>query len=98
MIDEKTVRHIAQLAKIGLAEREVPKFAKELSAILEYVKVLSRYDTKDVIPAAHITGLENCGRSDDPKDAPLPHIARDFLEKQAPQTQNGFVVVPRVIE
>jgi len=97
MIDAKTVQHIAHLARIGVSHNDIAQLAKELSAILDYVKELDRYDTSGVDPVAHVTGLENRGRKDDSKQALLPRIDEGMLEGQAPKTQNGFVVVPRVL-
>ncbi|OHA47666.1 MAG: hypothetical protein A2806_03560 [Candidatus Terrybacteria bacterium RIFCSPHIGHO2_01_FULL_48_17] len=98
MIDDKTVRHIAHLAHVGLNDNDIGKFSKELSAILEYIKELDRYDTTEVDAIAHATGLENQARKDISKDAALANIKKELLEEQAPKTQNDFVVVPRVIE
>jgi len=58
------VRHIAKLARLTIRDDEVQKFAKELSAILEYIEQLKEVHTNDVEPTAQITGLENITRSD----------------------------------
>jgi len=98
MIDEKLVKHIAHLARIGISEGEVEKFAKELDAILEYVKVLEGANVEGVEPIAHITGRENAMRADDSDETSLPNEDETLLREQAPQIKDGFVMVPRVIE
>lgn len=98
MIDEKLVKHIAHLARIGISESEVEKFAKELDAILEYVKVLEGANVEGVEPIAHIIGRENAMRKDDFDEVSLPNEDKTLLEEQAPKIKDGFVMVPRVIE
>ena len=58
------VRHIAKLARLNLEEKDVEKFAKELSAILSYVEKLQEVDTKKVEPTAQVTGLSSVFRED----------------------------------
>lgn len=58
------VRHIAKLARIEIAEDELEKYAKELSAILDYIEKLKEVKTEGVEPAAQVTGLSNVLRPD----------------------------------
>lgn len=58
------VRHIASLARLTLSEDEVKKFAKELTAILDYVDMLQKVDTKGVEPLKQVTGLASTFRDD----------------------------------
>lgn len=64
MISKKEVKHIASLARIGLEEKEVEKFSKDLSAVLDWIGELEKADVKNVAPIAHITGMENIARDD----------------------------------
>lgn len=67
------VRHIAKLARLRLTENEVERFTTELTAILGYIDMLSEVDTKNVEPAAQVTGLSNALRADEIwNDAPSP--------------------------
>ncbi len=58
------VRHIAKLARLTIRDDEVEKFAKELSAILDYIEKLKEVNTTGVEPMSQITGLKNTTRSD----------------------------------
>ena len=49
-VDENMVRRIANLARIGVSDDEVPGLAKELGAILGFVEQLSELDTDGVKP------------------------------------------------
>jgi aspartyl-tRNA(Asn)/glutamyl-tRNA(Gln) amidotransferase subunit C len=64
MITPEQVKHIAKLARLGLKEDDVEKFAKQLSSIMEYVEKLNEVDVKDVQPTSQVTGLENVMRED----------------------------------
>jgi len=50
MISKQQVQHIAKLARISLTEKEVLKFQKDLSSILDYFEKLKEVDTEKVKP------------------------------------------------
>jgi len=58
------VRHIAKLARLEISDDEVEKYAKELSAILDYVEKLKEVKTDGVEPTAQVTGQANVLRED----------------------------------
>lgn len=64
MLSKKEVEHIAGLARIGLDEKEIEKYAKDLSSILDWIEQLKEVDIEGVEPMAHITGIENVTRND----------------------------------
>lgn len=64
MLSTEEVKHIAKLARLGLENGEVDKFSKQLSDILEYVKLLEEVDTENVEPTSQVTGLMNVSRKD----------------------------------
>ena len=68
MIIKEEVKHIAELARIGLKEKEVDKYQKEMSAILDWVEQLKEVDVTGIEPTAHIAGLKNIVRTDKTDD------------------------------
>lgn len=54
-LDQQTVEHIAELAKLGLSEEEKILFAEQLSAILDYAAMLQRLDTSAIPPTASVS-------------------------------------------
>ncbi len=64
MITPEQVKHIAKLARLGLLDADIEKFAKQLSSIMEYVEKLNEVEVKDVAPTSQVTGLENVMRED----------------------------------
>ena len=52
MILKKEVEHIAKLARLGLTEKEIEKFQRELSKILDYIEKLGDEDESSSSPFA----------------------------------------------
>ncbi len=67
MLNKDQVKHIAKLARLGLTEAEVEKFAPQLSSILEYVAVLEEVNTDKVEGTSQVTGLQSVTRKDEVK-------------------------------
>lgn len=90
----KQVEEIADLARLDLSRAEKERFRDQLSAILDYAERLQGLDTGNVPPTAQVTGLVGVMRDD--------VIAASFTQEEAlanaPQQQDGFVVVPTVLE
>jgi len=59
------VKKIAHLARLGLTDEEIEKFAPQLTDILNYVEMLSEVDTTGVEPTSQVTGLANVTREDE---------------------------------
>ena len=64
MITKEEVQHIAKLARLGLTEKEIEKFQKELSSILDYIEKLKEVDISGIEPTSHSILLENIMRND----------------------------------
>jgi len=64
VLTEEEVKQIAKLARLGLSEAEIKKFAAQLTDILDYVDILNELDTEKVKPTFQVTGLENVERGD----------------------------------
>src|SRR5262249_19474714 len=65
-IDEKTVDHVAALARLALSDAEREQMRSQMSAILEHINVIAEADTSQVPATAHILPLENVMRQDQP--------------------------------
>ncbi|MBN1169081.1 Asp-tRNA(Asn)/Glu-tRNA(Gln) amidotransferase subunit GatA [Candidatus Woesebacteria bacterium] len=75
-INEEKVRHIANLARLSLSDKEVKLFTKQLGAVLEYFEKLDEVDTEGIEPTYQvIDGLENVFRED--------KVGKSFSSKKA---------------
>jgi aspartyl-tRNA(Asn)/glutamyl-tRNA(Gln) amidotransferase subunit C len=93
-VNAKTVRRIAHLARIAVADDEVPHLQEELNAILAFVEQLAAVDVADVEPMTSVTPMAMKQRPDVVTDG---EIAEQIL-RNAPATQDGFFLVPKVVE
>ncbi len=93
-LDEKTVRHVASLARLEITDEEVALFAEQLSKILHYVEQLNELNTDDVEPTAHPLPVTNVMRDDTVRDSYDP----DRALSNAPQRQDSFFQVPKVLD
>ena len=93
-VDDKTVRRIATLARIALAEDQVAPMAQELSGILSWIEQLKEIDVESVPPMTSV--VEHRLRMRD--DVVTEGNQAEALLKNAPETEDHFFVVPRVLE
>ena len=93
-VDDKTVRRIATLARIALAEDQVAPMAQELSGILSWIEQLKEIDVESVPPMTSV--VEHRLRMRD--DVVTEGNQAEALLKNAPETEDHFFVVPRVVE
>lgn len=93
-VDEGTVRRIARLARIAVAEDDVPHLQGELNAILAFVEQLSELDVSGVEPMTSVVPMAMKKRADVVTDGERP---ADILAN-APLSEDGYFLVPKVIE
>ena len=93
-VDPDTVRRIAQLARIAVAEDEVEHLRGELNAILAFVEQLSEVDVEGVEPKTSVIPMEMKTRPDIVTDGGIP----DAILNNAPVAEEHFFVVPKVVE
>jgi aspartyl-tRNA(Asn)/glutamyl-tRNA(Gln) amidotransferase subunit C len=93
-VDPETVRRIAQLARIAVAEHEIEQLRGELNAILAFVEELSEVDVEGVEPMTSVIPMEMKKRPDVVTDGGIA----DAILKNAPAAEEHFFVVPKVVE
>ena len=93
-VDADTVRRIAHLARIAVAEDEVAHLQGELNAILAFVEQLSEVDVSGVSPMTSVTPMKMKMRADEVTDG---GIAAEIV-KNAPASDDNFFLVPKVVE
>jgi aspartyl-tRNA(Asn)/glutamyl-tRNA(Gln) amidotransferase subunit C len=93
-VDSDTLRRIARLARIAVDDQQVAAMEKELNALLAWVEQLSEVDVTGVPPMTSVVAHRLKMRDDIISDG---ERADDIL-KNAPQSENGFFLVPKVVE
>ena len=92
-VTKKDVEHIAELARLRFDESELENFTQELNQILTYVEKLNELDTERVEPLSHPIEGYNIFR----EDKTVTSIPREEALKNAPESNDEFFKVPKVI-
>jgi aspartyl-tRNA(Asn)/glutamyl-tRNA(Gln) amidotransferase subunit C len=93
------VERVAELAHLELTPDESGRMLNDLNAILDYVAELNELDTSGVVPLAQVSELGDAASVTTTRpDQLLPSLDRAVVLSQAPETDQGFFKVPKVIE
>jgi len=93
------VERVAELANVELTADETKAMLHDLNAILDYVATLNELDTSGVVPLAQVSELEGAGgESSLRQDAVVPSLDRKAVMPEAPESDQVFFKVPKVIE
>jgi aspartyl-tRNA(Asn)/glutamyl-tRNA(Gln) amidotransferase subunit C len=93
-VDKNTVRKVARLARIAVPEERLEPMAKELNGILAWIEQLNEVDVEGVEAMTSTVAMELPQREDVVTDGNI----RDQVLANAPKTEDGFFVVPKVVE
>lgn len=93
-VDEATVRRVARLARLRITDEEAKGLEKELSGILDWVDQLNEVDVNGVEPMTRVVPISMKMRDDVVTDGGK---AAD-VTANAPMSEDGFFVVPKVVE
>ncbi|MDD3153812.1 MAG: Asp-tRNA(Asn)/Glu-tRNA(Gln) amidotransferase subunit GatC [Victivallaceae bacterium] len=88
------VRYVAKLARLELAEEEIPHLQKDLESIVGYIAELKEVDVTGIEPTAHAAALTNVWREDRAKSS----FTREEMLANAPGIiDEELIKVPRVL-
>lgn len=93
-VDAQTVRRVAHLARIAVADDEVAALQGELNAILAFVEQLGEVDVGGVEPMTSVMPMVMKMRADVVTDGEMA----DAIIRNAPVREDHFFLVPKVIE
>ncbi|CAA9452156.1 MAG: Aspartyl-tRNA(Asn) amidotransferase subunit C @ Glutamyl-tRNA(Gln) amidotransferase subunit C [uncultured Rubrobacteraceae bacterium] len=92
MISEEEVRHVADLARLGLTDEEVKRMGGQLGAILESIDQIGELDLTDVPPTTNALNLTNVLRPDEPHQC----LPTEEALSTAPDAVDDLFAVPRI--
>ena len=93
-LERKEIQNIAWLARLTIEDRAIAGYTKDLADILALVEQMQSVDTNDIQPLAHPLEIDTQLRPDEVKE----EDQRDRFQKIAPVTEDGYYIVPKVIE
>ena len=93
-IDKDKIKHTAKLARISLDEKKIDNLSKDLSNIFKFIEKLNKANTENVKPLSSILDHSLRSREDKVNDGNI----RDQILENAPNKNDDFFIVPKVIE
>ena len=93
-LDRSTVRTIATLARIRVADDQLDGLAGELNHIIGWVEQLAEVDTDGIAPMTSVAEMTLAERGDVVDDGGIP----DAVTANAPDPAGPFYAVPKVVE
>jgi len=93
-LTEDDVTRIAHLARIEISDDDRRAMLAQLNDIFAMIEKMQRIDTTGVAPMAHPLGGQQRLREDRVTEAD----ARERNMKNAPRSEDGLFLVPRVVE
>ena len=93
-VDADTVRRVAHLARIAVAENEVEHLQSELNAILAFVEQLAEVNVHGIEPMTSVTPTALKMRNDEVTDGGIA----DEVMANAPAREDHFFLVLKVVE
>ena len=92
MISEEEVRHVADLARLGLTDEEVKRMGGQLGAILESIDQIGELNLTNVPPTTNALNLTNVLRPDEPHQC----LPTEEALSTAPDAVDDLFAVPRI--
>ena len=93
-ISEEQVKHVAKLAKLSFSDDELHEFTSQLGKIIDMVELLDEVDTEGVPFTSNVVDVINVMREDDAAEG----WDRDELMKNVPESEDGFIKVPAIMD
>jgi len=88
------IEQVALLARLKLSEEEKGLFSRQVGSIIDYIDKLNELDIKDIEPTAHVLPVKNVFREDKLR----PSLPREKALQNAPESDDNFYRVPKIIE
>lgn len=93
-MDIQTVKKVARLARIETNDEEAQIVGNKLENIMKFVEQLNEVNTDNVEPLSNVVDISLRLRADEVNDG---NIQKDVLAN-APESMEGFFVVPKIVE
>jgi len=93
-LTREEVQRVAMLARLRLTPEDEDRLTEQLSNILQYVGKLNQLDTSVIEQFTHAVDIANPMREDAITNEP----SADALLANAPEQENHFFQVPKIIE
>lgn len=93
-LERSDVEKVAHLARLQIEEQDIPEYTRNLTSILELVSQMQAVNTDNIEPLAHPLDATQRLRHDEVTET----NQREHFQQNAPATEAGLFLVPKVIE
>lgn len=93
-ISKEEVKRVANLSKLSFKEEELDMFTEQMSQIIEMMERLEEVNTEGVAFTSNVTKEINVMR----EDVVVQTNTREELMSNVPETQDGFIKVPAIMD
>lgn len=93
-ISKEEIQNLGLLSRLQIDDQMMETTEKALNDILGYVAELEELSLDDVKPMAHAVKLTNVFRKDEVK----PSLDHEAALQNAPEAEDGYFKVPRVVQ
>lgn len=93
-ISKDLVASLSKLAKIKLSEKELERYAKDLSSVIGHMDEIKKLDVKDIPETARVSDEGNILREDLVKES----LNQSQALKNSKNTHNGYFLVPQILK
>ncbi len=93
-ISMEQVKHVAHLARLAITEEEAAQFQHQLDQMISFAEQLNELDTDQVTATSHVLDMKNVMREDVSK----PGLPIEEVVKNAPDSEDGYIRVPAIID
>ena len=93
-MDKETLQKIATLSKLKIADDQIESVLADFNKIMSYVDQINELDTGSISDDEVYYYPENRLRKDEPGE----QLTREDISSFAPEFENGYIVVPKVID
>ena len=97
-ITREDVVRVAELAYLDLSEDELEKYRRQIDEILDYIGKLNELDTSGVEPMAQVLADDQAADATMREDLVVPSAVAEDVLRQAPDAEQPYFRVPKVIE
>ena len=93
-VSKEDLEMVAVLSRLEVPEQDKEKHLRQLDSFLQYVDNLSKVDTDQVEPLAHVLPIHNVFREDEVR----PSLDRELALSNAPLKEDGYFKVSKILE
>lgn len=93
-ITKEDAKKVAHLACLAISDEQLEHYTSDLVKVLDVVAKMESVDTHDITPMSHALDLDQRLRKDEVTES----NERESLMSNAPATDAGVFLVPKVID